>query len=241
MEEELNLNELKGNILDCIKNRNAKGLKEIFETVPTIDIAEAMDDVIAALDHGGMTGYTEDQIELPDSICYGRNVGTTTYGPALQPLQFIFVVEDSVGMKQGSRILEALTMGVDARRATWNTKYGLDAHGPLVEGKYKAEAEDEFDNPEVEVADQKALLEAVSEYLAKIDPSLEGMKIEEEWVTNYSYTGLHKLQTNDSTPEGTVWTVLQFKYRLLYMDGRPRVATANVAYRIKRPEGAGQP
>ena len=45
MEEELNLNELKGNILDCIKNRNAKGLKEIFETVPTIDIAEAMDDV----------------------------------------------------------------------------------------------------------------------------------------------------------------------------------------------------
>ncbi len=203
--------------------------------------AVTVDDVIAALDRGGMTGYTEDQIELPDSIRYGRNVGTTTYGPALQPLQFIFVVEDSVGMRQGTRMLEALTMGVDARRATWNTKYGLDAHGPLVEGKYKAEAEDEFDNPEVEVADREELLKAVSEYLVKIDPSLEGMKIEDAWVTNYAYTGLHKLQANDSTPEGAVWTVLQFKYRLLYMDGRPRVATANVAYRIKRPEGSGQP
>ena len=188
-----------------------------------------------------MTGYTEDQIELPDSIHYGRNVGTTTYGPALQPLQFIFVVEDSVGMKQGTRMLEALTTGVDARRATWNTKYGVDAHGPLLAGKYKAEAEDEFDNPEVEVADREALLQAVSEYLAKIDPSLEGMKIEEDWVTNYAYTGLHKLQANESTPEGTVWTVLQFRYRLLYMDGRPRVATANVAYRIKKPQDAGQP
>ena len=67
------------------------------------------------------------------------------------------------------------------------------------------------------------------------------MKIEDAWVTNYAYTGLHKLQANDSTPEGTVWTVLQFKYRLLYMDGRPRVATANVAYRIKKPQDAGQP
>ena len=203
--------------------------------------AVTVDDVIAALDRGGMTGYTEDQIELPDSIRYGRNVGTTTYGPALQPLQFIFVVEDSIGMRQGTRILEALTMGVDARRAAWNTKYGLDAHGPLVEGKYKAEVEDEFDNPEVEVADREELLKAVSEYLAKIDPSLEEMKIEDAWVTNYAYTGLHKLQANDSTPEGTVWTVLQFKYRLLYMDGRPRVATANVAYRIKKPQGSGQP
>ena len=203
--------------------------------------AVTVDDVIVALDRGGMTGYTEDQIELPDSIHYGRNVGTTTYGPALQPLQFIFVVEDSVGMKQGTRILEALTMGVDARRATWNTKYDLDAHGPLLEGRYKSEAEDEFDNPEVEVADREELLRAVSEYLAKIDPSLEGIKIEKDWVTNYAYTGLHKLQAKDNTPEGTVWTVLQFKYRLLYMDGRPRVATANVAYRIKKPEGSGQP
>ena len=203
--------------------------------------AVTVDDVIAALDRGGMTGYTEDQIELPDSIRYGRNVGTTTYGPALQPLQFIFVVEDSVGMKQGTRLLEALTMGVDARRATWNSKYDLDAHGPLLEGKYKANAIDEFDNPEVEVADREALLQAVSEYLAKIDPSLEEMKIEDAWVTNYAYTGLHKLQAKDGTPEGTVWTVLQFKYRLLYMDGRPRVATANVAYRIKKPQGAGQP
>lgn len=203
--------------------------------------AVTVDDVIAALDRGGMTGYTEDQIELPDSIHYGRNVGTTTYGPALQPLQFIFVVEDSLGMKQGTRMLEALTTGVDARRATWNTKFGLDSHGPLLAGKYKTEAEDEFDNPEVEVADREALLQAVSEYLAKIDPSLEGMKIEEDWVVNYAYTGLHKLQANASTPEGTVWTVLQFRYRLLYMDGRPRVATANVAYRIKKPEVNEQP
>ena len=196
------------------------------------------DDVIAALDRGGMTGYTEDQIELPDSIHYGRNVGTTTYGPALQPLQFIFVVEDSVGMRQGTRMLEALTAGVDARRATWNTTYGLDAHGPLLAGKYKTEAKDEFDEPELEVADREELLSQVSEYLVKIDPSLEGLKIEDDWVVNYEYTGLHGLKANDTHPDGTVWTVLQFRYRLLYMDGRPRVATANVAYRIAPPEAA---
>ena len=195
--------------------------------------AVTVDDVIAALDRGGMTGYTEDQIELPDSIRYGRNVGTTTYGPALQPLQFIFVVEDSVGLQQGTRMLEALTAGVDARRATWNTKYGLDAHGPLLESKYKTEKTDEFDVPEIEVADREELLKAVSEYLSKIDPSLEGLKIEDDWVVNYEYTGQHKLAANADMPEDTVWTVLQFRYRLLYMDGRPRVATANVAYRIK--------
>lgn len=49
--EELNLNfetdeeELKTKILDAITNRNASVLREIFETVPTIDIAEAMEDV----------------------------------------------------------------------------------------------------------------------------------------------------------------------------------------------------
>ncbi|MBR5714959.1 MAG: hypothetical protein IKX59_00080 [Bacteroidales bacterium] len=198
--------------------------------------AVTVDDVIAALDRGGMTGYTEDQIELPDSIHYGRNVGTTTYGPALQPLQFIFVVEDSVGLQQGTKMLEALTAGVDARRATWNTKYGLDAHGPLVQGRYKTAAADEYDVPELEVADREELLRAVSEYLAKIDPSLEGLKIEDDWVVNYAYTGLHPLRANETTPDGSVWTVLQFRYRLLYMDGRPRVATANVAYRVAAPK-----
>jgi len=193
-----------------------------------------VDDVIAALERSGMTGYTEDQITLPDSIRYGRNVGTTTYGPALQPLQFIFVVEDSVGMRQGTRMLEALAAGVDARRATWNTKYGLDAHGPLVAGRYKTmEADDVSAGPELEAADREELLRAVSDYLVKIDPELEGLKIEDDWVTNYAYTGLHKLAPSDELPEGGVWTVLQFRYRLLYMDGRARVATANVAYRLR--------
>ena len=194
-----------------------------------------VDDVIAALDRGGMTGYTDDQIQLPDSIRYGRNIGTTTYGPALQPLQFIFVVEDSLGLKQGTRMLEALTAGVDARRATWNTMYGLDLHGPLVEGRYKGEVTYEQSQPDIEAADREDLLRQVSDYLAQIDPALKGMTIEPEWVVNYEYTGLHALKPTDTTPEGTKWTVLQFRYRLLYMDGRPRVATANVAYRIAPP------
>lgn len=195
-----------------------------------------VDDVIAALDKGGMTGYTEDQIQLPDSIRYGRNIGTTTYGPALQPLQFIFVVEDSLGLKQGTQMLEALTAGVDSRRATWNTLYELDAHGPLLEGKYKTEAIDEFDVPKMEVADREELLTKVGEYLAEIDPELKGLKIEDDWVVNYEYTGLHPLKSNETTPEGTMWTILQFRYRLLYMDGHPRIATANVAYRIAPPK-----
>ncbi len=195
-----------------------------------------VDDVIAALDKGGMTGYTEDQIHLPDSIRYGRNIGATTYGPALQPLQFVFVVEDSLGMKQGTKMLEALTTGVDSRRATWNTLYELDAHGPLLEGKFKTEAVDEFDVPDMEVTDREELLEKVSEYLVAIEPELEGLKIEDDWVVDYEYTGLHPLKPTETTPEGTMWTVLQFRYRLLYMDGRPRIATANVAYRIAPPK-----
>ncbi len=195
-----------------------------------------VDDVIAALDRGGMTGYTEDQIQLTDSIRYGRNLGTTTYGPALQPLQFIFVVEDSVGLKQGTKMLEALTAGVDSRRATWNPMYRLDAHGPLLEGKYKSAAIDEFDVPEMEVADRAELLKRVGEYLAEIDPELQGVEIKDEWVVDYEYTGLHPLKKSETTPEGTMWTVLQFRYRLLYMDGHPRIATANVAYRIRKPE-----
>ena len=45
MEEELNFETLKEQILNYIDKRNAKGLRELFETVPTIDIAEAMDEV----------------------------------------------------------------------------------------------------------------------------------------------------------------------------------------------------
>ena len=36
---------LQDQILDAIKNKQVNALKEIFETVPTIDIAEAMDDI----------------------------------------------------------------------------------------------------------------------------------------------------------------------------------------------------
>ena len=43
MEENKEL--LKEQVLEAIKSRNAKVLKEIFETVPNIDIAEAIEDV----------------------------------------------------------------------------------------------------------------------------------------------------------------------------------------------------
>ena len=43
MEENIEL--LREQVLDAIKSRNAKVLKEIFETVPNIDIAEAIEDV----------------------------------------------------------------------------------------------------------------------------------------------------------------------------------------------------
>lgn len=187
------------------------------------------DQVIAALDASGMNGYETSQVQLSDSIRYGRNVGTTTYGPALQPLQFIFIVEDSVGLKQGTRIYEALNAGVDARRATWSPLYeSNDAHGPLVDGCYD-------ENQQLTVADKSALLKAVSAYMANIDPDLQGLEIEEAWVEDYQSTGLHPLKPAATTPEGTQWTILQFKYRLLYVDERPRIAVANVAYRIKPP------
>jgi len=37
--------ELKESLLDLIANKNAKGLKEAFESIPTIDIAEALEDI----------------------------------------------------------------------------------------------------------------------------------------------------------------------------------------------------
>lgn len=43
--EELEKEELQTRVLDAIKSRNAKELKEIFDTVPNIDIAEAVEDV----------------------------------------------------------------------------------------------------------------------------------------------------------------------------------------------------
>ena len=43
--EELDLEELEQRILDAVKNRRADDLRDIFETVPNIDIAEALEDV----------------------------------------------------------------------------------------------------------------------------------------------------------------------------------------------------
>ena len=43
--EELEKEELETRVLDAIKSRNAKDLREIFETVPNIDIAEAVEGV----------------------------------------------------------------------------------------------------------------------------------------------------------------------------------------------------
>ena len=41
----MELDELRDNILDVISRKDAKSLKEIFENVPNIDIAEAIYDV----------------------------------------------------------------------------------------------------------------------------------------------------------------------------------------------------
>ncbi|MCQ2776290.1 MAG: magnesium transporter [Bacilli bacterium] len=43
--EELNLEELKGQLMDAITGKKTRALKEIFETIPTIDIAESIYDV----------------------------------------------------------------------------------------------------------------------------------------------------------------------------------------------------
>ena len=43
--EELSLEELGEQILEAVKNRNVARLREIFETIPSIDIAEALDEV----------------------------------------------------------------------------------------------------------------------------------------------------------------------------------------------------
>ena len=193
------------------------------------DVTKA--DVIQALSDAGFRGYTPEQLILPDSIRYGRNLGTTTYGPALQPLQFIFVVEDSVGLRQGTEIFQALTDGVDARKTTWSARYGgNDPHGPIVDGTYDEDGQ-------LVVADRWALRNAVSKYLANINPALQGLHIDETWVEDYQNTGLHNLgQRRPSDPVTEVWTVLRFRYRMLYLDGRPRIATANVAYRIRKPQ-----
>ena len=43
--EELDLEQLGEQIIEAVKNRNAAAVNEIFETIPNIDIAEALDNV----------------------------------------------------------------------------------------------------------------------------------------------------------------------------------------------------
>lgn len=173
--------------------------------------------LIAALDSAGWVGYEPAQLQCTGLSGLGRHHVMASYGPALPSLPLTFVVEDSVGLRMGTRLYEALAAGVDARHATWSPRYGNDPHGPLVG------------------AERRALLDSISQCLTRIDPELRGLRIEEEWVEDYQYTGLHPLPATGERPSGEAWTILRFRYRLLYADGRPRIAGANVAYRIQTP------
>lgn len=190
-------------------------------------------DVISALADAGFPGYTAEQLLVPDTIRYGRSVVTASYGPVLQPMQFLIAVEDSLAIRQGAQLYEALADGVDARRATWSPRYGgNDAHGPLVEGAYD-------DDGQLVAADRVALREAVVDYLSNINPALRALRIDDTWVEDYQYTGLHNLgQRRPSDPVTEMWTILQFRYRMLHADGHTRTVTTHVAYRIRLPQSS---
>lgn len=161
--------------------------------------------------------YHPERIELPDSIRYGRNIGTMRFSNAQHPLQFIFVVEDSVSLKRGSLLYEALTANVNSRNATWltHTEHRQDRYGPIVDSlAYAADSIVAWLNASLEDAEDR--FEAKDIHI--LDPE---------------YSGYHILANDANSQDSLVWTIMQFAYRRLSASGRASTMVGHAAYRIR--------
>jgi len=183
-------------------------------------------DVIKALEAEGYKGYSEDNIQVDDTIRYGRNVGVASFGNVLPELRFIYVVEDSASLELGNQLQKALQKGLNPRKSTWNMDIDFNStYGPICQGKWN-------DQHQLVPADESEVLNAVMRYLRRVNPNLAEQSIQPFMVENYTYSGVHEI--TDGKPLNR-WTILRFAYRFINTDGRSRVAYAHVAYRLKLP------
>lgn len=183
--------------------------------------------VIDAISQGGCPGLIDKDIEMPDSLVYGRNLLKANFGNILGEVPFIVVVEDSASLRFGNQVFEAVQKGIIPRRTTWNADIrGNSTYGPLCQGVYN-------DVGDLVPADNREVLNGVMRYLTRINPKLAGKQIQPVQVEDYTYSGIHWFSQGHA---GERWTVLRFVYRFTQPDGLSRTAFAHVAYRLKVPK-----
>ena len=184
------------------------------------------DDVLQMLNDEGFYGFNDANITI-DSIHYGRNVGEADFGKVLPKVKFIYVVEDSVGLKAGKEFHRACLDGLSAQKGTWNTDIPFQlTYGPICEGTYDSEGN-------LVPADKQEVIDDVMRCLTRVNRNLRHLTIAEDWIEDYTYTGTHAM------PDGKTkerWTLLRFAYRYVNADGRVRLARAHAAYRIRVPK-----
>lgn len=160
--------------------------------------------------------YAASRIVLPDSIRYGRNLGTMNFSKAQQPLQFIFIVEDSVSLYRGTELYETLAANVNARNATW-IKYisgNPDRYGPMV-------------------CSTDIAADSIAAWL-NVDRSKDSwIEASDVHVLDSEFTGRHKLVQTKNGQDSIVWSILRFAYRRLSATGRATQMIGHAAYRIR--------
>lgn len=183
-------------------------------------------DVLNMLAAEGFVGFNDDNISV-DSIHYGRNYGEADFGKVLPKVRFIYVVEDSLGLAVGQEFHHACLNGLNAQRGTWNTDYtGQLTYGPICEGMYDAEGN-------LVPADKQEVIDDIMRCLTRVNKNMRHLTIDESWIEDYTYTGLHDMPNGKNKEK---WTLLRFAYRYVNADGRVRLARAHAAYRIKVPK-----
>jgi len=185
------------------------------------------DDLLRAISRAGFEGFDESNITIGDSIHYGQNVATALFGKVLPEVPFNFYVEDPVSLAMGNKIHEAIQKGVTPRRATWNKEIdGNLTYGPRVEGHWDR-------NGNAVPNDPDEVITGIMRCLTRCNPQLRGQRIDPLWVIDYTHTGDHEMPFGK--PDFR-WTMIRFAYRFTYIDGRSRVAIANLVYRIHVPQ-----
>jgi hypothetical protein len=71
--------------------------------------------------------------------------------------------------------------------------------------------------------------------LTRANKNLRHLTIDEAWIEDYTYTGLHAM-TSGKNMNKEKWTLLRFAYRYVNADGHVRLARAHAAYRIRMPK-----
>lgn len=185
------------------------------------------DDLLRAISRAGFAGFDESCITIGDSIHYGQNVATALFGNVLPEVPFNFYVEDAAGVALGDKIHEAIQKGVVPRRATWSKDVdGNLTYGPRVEGHWDRNGNAVPDDPD-------EVIIGIMRCLTRCNPTLRGLRIDPRWIIDYTYSGDHDMPYGKPDER---WTIVRFAYRYTYLDGRPRVAVASLAYRIRLPK-----